>query len=418
MEKRFASENFPPEIQKLADQMNLSESAVPPYSLPSVQSKTAAEFVRKERPQILHAFEEVLYGAIPPKTAQMDVDIVAECPDAFDGLATRREIDIRVAQNGLSRTLHLLLYIPNDRKGKVPVFFGLNFKGNHACTADPEVRFNVSKIYPRLNDSPRFADTRVGIDQRGFADGRWCIETVLKRGYAAATMCYFDIYPDHPYGFEDSILRLFFDKKTFDSAERPCGAISAWAWGVSRAVDVLEMQTELNADKIMVHGLSRLGKTALWAGANDQRIALSVSFSSGTCGAKLSHRYCGEDFAWIDLWNPHWMVPKFREYIGHDAEIPVDQHQLLACIAPRLAYVASATLDDYADPRGEFLSTVKASEYYRLFGSSGVGVSEEQLPSPGERLEGDIGYYLRTGEHNCTPENWAALLDYADKRVK
>ena len=416
MEKRFASENFPPEIQAIADRMNLDESAVPAYTIPHVESKTAAEFLRDERAKILDGFNTYMYGAIPPRPAQMDAFVTSESPDAFGGLATRREIDIRCARNGIARTLHLLLYIPNDRHGKVPVFFGLNFKGNHACTDDPDVRFYLPHRYPTLNNSPRFADNRAEASERGIGSGRFCIETVLKRGYAAATMCLWDIYPDHPYGFEDSVLRMFFDEKVWTSAERPCGAISAWAWGISRAVDVLEMQSELDSGRIAVHGLSRLGKTALWAGANDSRIALTVSFCSGTCGAKLSHRYCGEDFAWIDLWNPHWMVPAFRQFIGHDAEIPVEQHQLIGCIAPRLCYIASATEDVYAEPYGEYLSAKSASEYYALFGSDGLELDE--MPAPTERNYGDIAYYLRTGAHNCTPENWDALLDYADRRLK
>lgn len=414
-EKRFASENFPPEIQAMADGMNLDENAVPAWTIPPVASRNAGEFLNRERPELLRKFAKYIYGVIPPKCAQFDVDVVAEDKNAFGGLATRREIVLRCAQNGLARYLNMLLYYPNDGKPKHPVFFGLNFKGNHACTFDEQVRFILPHRYPKLNDSPRYADERADFSQRGLQDDRWCFEKVLKRGYAVATISYWDIYPDHPYGFEDSVLRLFFDETVWNSPQRPTAAISAWAWGVQRAIDALELQPEIDATRIAVHGHSRLGKTALWAGANDTRIALTISCCSGTCGAKLSHRYYGEDFNWINLWNPHWVVPGFLPYIGHDSEIPVDQHQLIGCIAPRLAYITSATEDCYADPKGEFLAGVAASDYYRLFGKEGIGTTE--MPAPKVPLHGDIGYYLRVGEHSITPENWDAILDFADKRL-
>ena len=138
MEKRFASENLVPDKQALADQMNLDEASVPQWSIPAIALKTSAEFLRTERPKLLMQFAELMYGVIPPRPAEMDIDVVAEAPDAFGGMATRREIAIRCAQNGIARTLNLLLYIPNNRSGQVPVFFGLNFKGNHAASNDPD----------------------------------------------------------------------------------------------------------------------------------------------------------------------------------------------------------------------------------------------------------------------------------------
>ena len=415
MEKRFASEHLDAAKQALADRMNLDEEAVPPWTLPPIRSRSAAEFLRTERPSLLRQFAGLVYGEIPPRPAWFDVDVVEEAPDAFGGLATRKEIAIRCAQNGMTRVLNLLLYIPNARTARVPLFFGLNFKGNHAASADAAVRFHPFRRYPTLDNSPRYADGRAEADQRGVEARRFCFEECLRRGYACATMCYWDISPDHPYGFEDSILRMYFDAAAWNSPERPSAAISAWAWGVSRALDALEAQPEIDARRMAVHGLSRLGKTALWAGANDPRIALTVSCCSGTCGAKLAHRYFGEDFAWIDLWNPHWTVPAFRQFVGHDADLPVDQHQLLACIAPRLAYVTSATEDLYADPKGEFLAAVAASPAYRLFGMTGLGVTK--MPPAGQPVGDDIGYYLRQGPHDCLPENWRALLDFADQRL-
>lgn len=416
MTKRFADENFPEDIQRKADQMNLEESAIPPYTVPEPESVSGMDFLQKERPSLLKKFAENIYGEIPPRCRELEFHTVTEDPAAFGGLATRREIKIRCAQNGVERFLDLLLYIPNHRTGKVPVFFGMNFLGNHAGTTDPGVRYTIKKRYPALDNSLRRCDRRAAEDQRGLEADRWCHEKVLSRGYAAATLCYFDAYPDHPHGFNDSILPLFFDEKTFLSGDRPCGVISAWAWGYLRAVDCLEAQDEINSSRIAVHGHSRLGKTALWAGANDPRIALTVSCCSGCLGAKLSHRYMGEDFSWIDQWNPYWTVPAFKKYAGHDSDIPVEQNQLLGCIAPRLAYIMSASKDAFADPKGEFLCAKAASKFYHLFGSAGIGTGE--MPPPDTPLAGDIGYFCRTGDHNFYPEGWAALLDFTDKHWK
>lgn len=418
MTKRFAHENFSEDIQRQADQMNLDEAAIPPYTVPGPRSVSGSDFLLKERPELLKEFAENIYGEIPPRCQELDFQTVAEDPDAFDGLATRREIVIRCAQNGKARFLNMLLYIPNRREGKVPVFFGMNFRGNHAGTRDQGVRYTISKRYPTLDNSPRKCDNRASETERPMPpeEKRWCHEKVLARGYAVATICYWDVYPDHPYGFNDSILPLFFDEKTFLSEERPCGAISAWAWGYQRAVDCLETQPELDSSRICIHGLSRLGKTALWAGANDPRIALTVSCCSGTLGAKLSHRYMGEDFNWIQLWNPHWVVPTFRKYVNHDREIPLDQNQLIGCIAPRLVYIMSASEDEYADPKGEFLCGVEASPFYKLFGAEGMGGTE--FPPVDTPLSGEIGYICCFGGHDFHPVGWDALLDFADHHWK
>lgn len=425
--KRFAGESLPEDIQRLADQMNLDESQVPPWTIPAVQSQSAREFAATERPALLKEFARCIYGALPPLPQVCTAQVIEEDRNAFDGLATRREIELLVANNGLERRLNILLYLPNEqlRNGKpVPLFFGLNFRGNHASTRDLKVRFLVRKRYPTSPEFPaRICDNRATEEQRGSEEGRWCHEKVLQAGYATATLCLWDIYPDHPDGFEDSVLRLFFDSTIWTSPQRPSGAISAWAWGISRALDVLLPLPEIDEHCVIVHGLSRLGKTALWAGANDPRISLAVSICSGTCGAKLSHRYFGEDFSWIKQWNPHWTVPAFDGFVNHDAEIPVDQHQLLGCIAPRKVYVASATNDVYADPKGEYLAARAAGQFYALYGLAGLENPEgvtltDELPPADRQVYGNVGYFLRTGEHNFTPENWDALLDYVRRELR
>ena len=407
--KAFPESNLPPDIQEKADRMNLEESLVPPFKIlplpftadtPAVQCSAA-------RKQVLETFTEKLYGKIPPRCQELKF-ILRSSGTAFNGLAERREIDIVCANNGISRTLHMLLYLPVDRKEDIPCFLGLNFTGNHATTFDPEVTFFpfTRKNHP----SPWLHDGRADENQRGSKADRWEFERVVKAGFASATICMFDAFPDFPEGFAESIMPMFYSAEEWDSPSRPSGAISAWVWGLMRGIDALEVQSGIDPHKIIVHGLSRQGKTAIWAGANDPRIAMTASICSGTCGAKMSRRYFGENIEWLDQWRKYWFVPSFENFIGKDTVMPFDQHQLMALIAPRKLYVASASNDPYADPLGEHLATVCASA---AWGTDGLAPDTPFPADSSGQGENAVRYYLRKGEHACTPENWEDLLKFA-----
>ena len=408
---QFAEENLPPEIQRIADRMNVDPDRIPPYQLPElpgIDSVSAADFLNRLRPALVKTMERELYGPLPPRCEELIFRPRCEGP-AFGGSALRREIDIVCRNRSMERILHLLLYLPAERSGRVPVFFGLNNRGNHASSTDPGVTFHPF-VRRAPGDNIRLIDPRAGADGRGITAGRWCFEKVVRAGFASATMSIDDIFPDCRDGFEESVMRLFYDRGAGTAPDRGFGAISAWAWGISRAIDCLESQPEIDPGKIIVHGHSRMGKAALWASANDTRIAVTVSNCSGTCGAKPARRYYGENFEWIRLWNPHWLPERFRELVGHDREIPFDQHFLLAAIAPRRLYVSDGSEDVYADPPGSFEALKAASRAWNPFGGSGL----EGLPQPpcGELTGGKIGYYLRKGGHDFTPENWDALLRF------
>ena len=329
-------------------------------------------------------------------------------------MAIRREIDIICSHSGDEQILHLLLYIPVERQGKVPVFFGLNFRGNIACTNETDVTFFPFEKAPDLGNI-RHADSRAGLDLRGCQAHRWEFEKVVRAGFATATICYQDIFLDRPDGFDTSIMRFFYDREQWYGNARTSGAISAWAWGVQRALDYLEQQDELDAKHIIVHGHSRLGKTALWAGANDPRIWLTVSNCSGTGGAKIAHRYFGESFAWLNLWFPYWFCSNFAGYAGRESEFPIDQHVVMAAIAPRLLFIASASEDLHADPRGEYSGGVLASEAWNIFGRQGL--ENTNFPPCSKLIGGDVGYYLRPGNHDFMPENWDALLEFVKRHL-
>ena len=410
-EKAFPEANLPADIQAKADRMNLEENLVPPYTALPIPVTPEMSAVEKSaaREKTLGIFTRELYGEIPPRCEKMEFILRAK-GTAFDGKAERREIDILCTNNGVSRTLHMLLYLPVKRSGQIPCFLGLNFTGNHATTTDPEVTFFpfVRKTHP----SAWLNDGRAEEHQRGTKADRWSFEMAVEAGFASATICMFDACPDYPEGLPEGILGMFYSPEELAAPDRKTACISAWVWGLMRGIDALENLADIDPRKIIVHGLSRQGKTAIWAGVNDPRIAMTISVCSGTCGAKMTRRYFGENIEWLDQWRKYWFVPSFENFVGKDTEIPFDQQQLMSLIAPRLLYVASATNDPYADPAGEHLATVMASQ---AWGCDGLAPATA-FPAPSTGIgENAVRYYLRAGEHACTPENWADIIKFASK---
>jgi hypothetical protein len=375
---------------------------------------TPAAWREGRRGEILELFRSQVYGRSPAPPQQIGFEILEESSQALSGSAIRRQVRIRLGGQLDAPFLDLLLYAPRSET-PVPAILGLNFAGNHSIHADPQIRVTSSWV----RDDPEHGVTgnRASEASRGSRASRWPVQAILDRGYALATAYYGDIDPDYDDGFRNGVHALGYEEAPAPPAGERWGSIAAWAWGLSRALDYLETDPSVDALRVAVMGHSRLGKTALWAGAEDERFALVISNDSGCGGAALSRRRVGETVKQINDRFPHWFADNFARYDDREPELPVDQHMLLALVAPRPLYVASATGDAWADPRGEFLSCVHASPVYELLGQPGLGTSEPPAPDT-PIARGRIGYHIRTGVHDVTAFDWDAFLDFADRHLR
>ncbi len=351
----------------------------PLVSANGVKVNTAREWQGRRRAEVLELFREQVYGRSPGRPKGVTFKVIEEDPRALNGTATRREVDIAIPGPRGTFTFRLLIYLPNPAKNPVPVFLLLNHRG----------------------------DVHTQVNQPFFP-----VDRIIARGYAAAGITLGQLSPDNANTYRDGVLR-FFDGPEERSPDA-WRTIAAWAWGGQRAMDYFETDKHIDAKRVAVVGHSRGGKTALWCGAQDERFALTISNNSGETGAALARRRVGQSLAIGNIRNPHWFTTNFKGYNDKEDELPVDQHELIALLAPRLAYVASAETDLWADPLGEFLSCVHATPVYRLFGLKGM--ETDQPPPLNQPIhDGRIGYHIRPGGHGLTEYDWQRFMDFADK---
>lgn len=402
------------------DGFNYDEAKVPAYTLPdplvtAAGTKVAtAEQWKTRRAELLALFAEQMFGRTPSQTIPIRAEVLEESKDAMGGLAIRRQTRLHIGTDPHGPKLDLLIYLPAAAKGPVPIFLGPNFDGNQSINADPDIR--LADCWLANNPDKGIAKNRATEKSRGIAASRWEVERILKRGYGTATFCYCDIDPDFDDGFKNGIHPLFYKPGQTKPEANEWGSIGAWAWGLSRALDYLETSPQIDAKRVILHGHSRLGKTALWAGANDERFAIVISNNSGEGGAAITRRRFGETLKRINTSFPHWFCGNYKQYNDREEAVPFDAHELIAIIAPRPVYVASAEEDRWADPRGEFLAAYHAGPVYRLLGKEPL--SSDKMPAVNEPVQTTVGYHIRSGKHDVTPYDWDRYLDFAEKHFK
>lgn len=416
----FAGAEFAAVGSLQAQEFNYDESKVPQYTLPELlidnagkRVESAEQWTSHRRQEIFDLFEEHVFGRSLPHNVSLRTRVRSEVTDAVGGLGCRREVTVYFSADDDGPQMDLLIYTPNAAKGPVPAFLGLNFQGNHTVEADPRLR--ITPAWVRNNRDFDIADNRSTEKARGGASTRWGLELLLKAGYGLVTIYYGEIDPDFDDGFRNGV-NILFPEQAEPRAGNAGGSISNWAWGLSRALDVLENDPKIDADRVAVFGHSRLGKTSLWAGATDPRFAMVISNNSGCGGAALSRRAFGETVARINKSFPHWFCKNHRQYGDNEDALPVDHHMLIALSAPRPVYVASAVEDQWADPRGEFLSLYHAGPVYQLFGREPLQTDDS--PALDTPVQSDVGYHIRTGRHNVTDYDWEQYIRFADRHLR
>ncbi len=373
---------------------NFDETRVPNYTLPDIFTQdngkkvtTTAVWEQQRRSELLNLFRSEVYGFAPPKPDNLAFRVVESDPWAMSGKATLKRVAISFQLQGEPFTFHLTLFVPNQRKGKSPVFLQLNHRG--IDNTDP-TRKTISDYWPA--------------------------EYVIERGYAiAAINVSAEVEPDEPNATTG--VREFYRQHYAKSDELTWGAISAWAWAGSRAVDYFETDPDINAAQVAVVGQSRSGKTALWAGARDSRIALTCPNCAGEGGPALSRRRFGNYIIEMNEKHPHWFAPKYKTYAGNEGTMPFDQHMVIALVAPRSYHGGDASEDLWADPRGSWLSLVEASNVWVMYGK--VQPMKDKMPLVNDLLvNGPIAYHIREGGHNLEKFDWKLYLDHADTQFK
>ncbi len=389
------------------------ETKVPRYTLPPLLVSNDARPVRDtaaweaRREEVRALLESQMFGRAPGRPGDLSFRLVSLDKTALHGSAVRKDVEIGVR----GKTLRLQLYLPARAARPVPVFLGLGFGPNQAVVADP--RAPLAGAWAQDDRTKEISLQPATDASRGATASRWQVEKLLARGYGLATMYYGDIEPDADGAMKQGIRGAFLAPGQQAPGDAEWGAIAAWAWGLSRAVDYLATDTDVDVSRLALVGHSRLGKTALWAGAVDPRVGMVISNDSGEGGAAISRRRIGETVADLNARFPHWFCGHYKQYNDREDRMPFDAHMLLALVAPRPLYVASAEDDQWADPKGEFLAAVAVSEVYALLGHKGIGT--ETMPAVNQPVGDRVRYHVRTGQHDINAYDWEQYLDFADR---
>ncbi|HEX2630238.1 MAG TPA: hypothetical protein VHM26_14525, partial [Chitinophagaceae bacterium] len=390
--------------------INYKEDSVGNYVLPDplITTKgkritTAKEWLTIRRPELLHLFEFYQFGRMPPPS-RMIADVFEKGTPALNGLAIRKQVTVYLTGDSMHK-VDLLMYLPANKK-RVPLILTVSFASNYQLSGDSNVRIG-------------YTWTREGKKISGGQPGRFGkmdIEQFIREGIGFATIYYGDIEPDFKTGYKEGIRGYYLGQQQTFSDEQ-WGAISAWSWGLSRVMDYLETDPHVDSKRVALQGASRLGKTALWTGAYDERFKVIIASISGEGGAALSRRNYGENIKHITDTSRYYyqFARNYHSFASKVDSLPFDAHMLVALVAPRALLLQTGDSDYWSDPRGEFLSAIAAEPVYKLFNEKGPGTSI--IPAAGDTslAMNKLGYYMHKGGHTVLPEDWKLFIEFMKK---
>jgi hypothetical protein len=394
--------------------VNYDEAAIPLYTLPELltlengKKVTNSEiWMNERRPELLNFIAELQYGKTPPAPKSIAYEVFDKESDALNGKAIRRQVRIYLTENSKAHPMDLLIYLPKNSSGKTPLFFTISFTANNQTVDDSEVR--VGEIWNREGK-------KVKADQPGMFRAT-NVDQFIDAGYGFATVYYGNIDPDFKKGFEHGIRQEFLEPGENSPQENEWGTISAWSWGLSRAMDYFEKDEQIDASRIALMGVSRLGKTVLWTGIRDPRFKMIIASCSGEGGAAIARRDYGENIKHMSDSSRYGyqFAPNYHAYSTHVDDFPFDAHSMVAMIAPRPLLLQTGNTDYWSDPKGEFIAAQEASEVYELFGENGP--KNNEMPAPGDisLLENKLGYYMHDGGHGTIPSDYPVFIQFMKK---
>jgi len=397
--------------------VNYEEDRAAGYTLPDPlvmadgkPVRDAKTWTTKRRPEIIKAFEEQQFGRVPGKPAGLRFDVFDKGTPALNGTAIRKQVTIvfsdkKDSSEGAPKA-DLAIYLPANARGPVPLLLNIGFTANSATIDDPGLK--PGEVWNREKNARIPATVR--------PQGRLNVAPFLAQGIGVATIYYGDIEPDFAEGFPNGVRKHFLKAGQSQPASDEWGAIAAWGWGLSRAMDYLETDKGVDAKRVAIVGISRLGKTVLWAGARDTRFAMVIASCSGESGAALSRRNYGETVKHMTARFGYQFATNYASYGDRVNELPVDAHMLVASIAPRPLLLQTGDKDYWSDPKGEFLSAVAAGPVYTLLGKEALGT--DQMPAAGTPIFHTLGYVMHDGGHGTIPSDWDLFLQFMQKHFQ
>lgn len=382
---------------------NYDESKVPEYILPDVLSsfngktiKTIEDWENIRKPEIINFFAQNMFGEVPIPLSPIKktFKLISKDKTIFNGLCTRKDVLITFENEKGKVTIPLVLFVPTNANGKVPVILLANGS-------------DIKQKRLRLNSPQSFGKTRNGIP----------LHQLMSRGIGIATIDYQAFGKDN--GNKEGkvsggISNLFFKKGQVFTKENEWGMIAIWAYALQAGMDYLETDNDVNQNQVATLGCSIGGKVALWASITDTRFAMTLLATAGHGGDAIWRREYGETLKNMCDYLPTWICRNASKYAKNVHALPVDQHSLLATMAPRPFYVSNAQHDLWADQKGQWIGTYHAAPSYKLYKKNVAFTSEKQPTINHPIIKSTIGYHVRSGVHGLELYDWEQYMKFIE----